>query len=77
MPPKLAVSKPKSMSPTRRQKLEKRSMGVIIDQEERGAAILRVTFSLRAAVRQTGQLVWGLGDAVSRATYKHMKDYHR
>jgi hypothetical protein len=40
IPPKLAVSYPKSMSPTRRPKQENRSMGVATDQEERELAIV-------------------------------------
>lgn len=39
MPPKLAVSYPKSISPVNRQKQEKSSMGVIKDHEDWGFAI--------------------------------------
>lgn len=39
MPPKLAVSYPKSMSPANKQKQEKSSIGVIKDHEDWGFAI--------------------------------------
>lgn len=38
-PPKLAVSNPKSISPTSKQKQEKRSIGVTINQDDENAMI--------------------------------------
>lgn len=47
MPPKLAVSKPKSISPTSRQKHENSSMGVAMAQAERGTAAIFLPLSAK------------------------------